>query len=77
MMIRKIVMLLKPDVQFSAALMNRPGVEVHSVSSEDDIDMALLNDLHSPMHAGVRGWGAGQGVCGAVRWLVHTGWPER
>lgn len=49
MHIRNIAMLVDTDIRLSAALVERPGVEVYHVASEDDIDMALLNDLHSPL----------------------------
>ena len=41
-------MLVDSDIHLSAALTDRPGVEVHHVATEDDIDMALLADMHSP-----------------------------
>ena len=30
------------------ALKHRPGVEIYTVTTEDDIEMGLLNDLHCP-----------------------------
>ncbi len=43
-------MLVDTDIRLSAALVERPGVEVYHVACEDDIDMALLEDLHSPLN---------------------------
>jgi len=45
---RQIAILVHTDIQLSGAVTARPGVEVYHVSSEDDIDMALLNDLVVP-----------------------------
>jgi hypothetical protein len=48
MKFRRIAMLVDADIRLSAALTALPGVEVYHVANEDEIDMALLNDLHSP-----------------------------
>lgn len=36
------------DIQLSAAITARPGIEVYHVVTEDDIDRALLTDLVAP-----------------------------
>jgi hypothetical protein len=48
MAFRRIAMLVHTDIQLSAAITARPDVEVYHVANEDDIDMALLNDLVVP-----------------------------
>jgi len=40
--------MLVGDVRLGTAVSAHEGVEVYSVSTEDEIEMALLNDLHSP-----------------------------
>jgi hypothetical protein len=34
-----------PDIQLSAAATARPGVEIYHVAKEDEIEMALLEEL--------------------------------
>ena len=42
-------MLVDTDIQPSAAVTARPGVEVYHVANEDDVEMALLNNLETPL----------------------------
>jgi len=48
MNLRTIAMLVNTDIQLSAAVTARPGVEVYHVANDDDIDMALLTNLETP-----------------------------
>jgi hypothetical protein len=36
------------NIQLSAAITARPGVEVYHIANEDGIDMALLTNLETP-----------------------------
>ena len=49
MTFRPIAMLVDTDIQLSAAVTARPGVEVYHVANDDDVEMALLNDLITPL----------------------------
>ena len=48
MTFRRIAMPVHTDIQPSAAVTARPGVEVYHVATEDDIDMALLTNMETP-----------------------------
>jgi hypothetical protein len=58
MAIRFIAMLVHTNIRLNAAVTARPGVEVYHVGSEDDIDMALLNDLETPLKLAFMGGNA-------------------
>ena len=48
MIFRRIAMLVDTDIQLSAAVTARPGVEVYHVANKDDIDIALLSNMETP-----------------------------